>query len=46
MTQTSYKTALRAKGIRPIPPYHKIRVANPKPGARVIVNGKVEDARR
>jgi hypothetical protein len=25
MTRRCYKTALRAKGIKPIPPYHKLR---------------------
>lgn len=25
MARGSYKTALRAKGIRPIPPHHKLR---------------------
>lgn len=25
MARTSYKSALRAKGIKPIPPYHRLR---------------------
>ncbi len=34
MSRTSYKTALRAKGIKSLPPYHKLRSA--KAGEPVI----------
>lgn len=34
----SYRTALAAKGIKPIPPYDDLRVRKRKPGTHEIVN--------
>lgn len=35
MNRISYKTALRAKGIRPIPPAHKLRSSIHTPGRTI-----------
>lgn len=32
MPRRSYKHALRAKGVKPIPPYHKLRTRKDGPG--------------
>lgn len=37
MARHSYKTALRAKGIRPIPPYHRLRTRKDGEGEHVVV---------
>ena len=43
MARHSYKTALRAKGIRPIPPHHKLR--SYKTGDQSITASDKEEAR-
>ena len=44
MARHSYKTALRAKGIRPLPPYHRLRSA--VAGGEAIINPLIEQGTR
>jgi hypothetical protein len=37
MPRYSYKQALRAKGIRPIPPYHRLRTRKDGAGDQVVI---------
>lgn len=37
MPRHNYKTALRAKGIKPIPPYHKLRTRKDGDGEQVDI---------
>lgn len=37
MSRMTYKTVLRAKGIKPIPPYHRLRTRKDGPGEHAVI---------
>jgi len=45
MARHSYKTALRAKGIKPIPPHHRLRSYRGKGEDQVVVTASEKEER-
>lgn len=46
MARRCYKAALRAKGIRPIPPYHRLRTRKDAPGEHVVVTASEPERKK